>query len=42
MDKKNGNVAEGFYGVPEELKRECRDRLTDDLLAVLDQFALRV
>ena len=37
-----GSIAEGFYGVPEELKRECRDRLTDDLLAVLDQFALRV
>ena len=37
-----GSIAEGFYGVPEELKRECRTRLTDDLLAVLDQFALRV
>ena len=33
-----GSMAEGFYGVPEELKRECRARLSKDLLAVLERF----
>ena len=33
-----GSMAEGFYGVPEELKEECRKRLTNDLLAVLRRF----
>ena len=33
-----GSIAEGFYGVPEELKQRCRSYLTTDLLAVLDQF----
>ena len=33
-----GSMAEGFYGVPEELKARCRSRLSDDLLAVLDRF----
>ena len=33
-----GSMAEGFYGVPEELKAECRKRLTKDLLTVLDRF----
>ena len=33
-----GSIAEGFYGVPEHLKRECRDRLSEDLLAVLTRF----
>ena len=37
-----GSIAEGFYGVPDELKRECRERLTDDLAAVLDRFDARV
>ena len=31
-------MAEAFYGVPEELKAECRNRLPDDLLEVLQQF----
>ena len=34
-----GSIAEAFYGVPEELKRACRDRLPADMLAVLDRFA---
>ena len=34
-----GSVAEAFYGVPEELVRECRNRLPADLLAVVDRFA---
>jgi ADP-ribosylglycohydrolase len=33
-----GSMAEAFYGVPEELKAECRNRLPDDLLEVLQQF----
>ena len=33
-----GSMAEAFYGVPEELKAECRKRLPDDLLEVLQRF----
>ena len=33
-----GSIAEGFYGVPEELKQQCRQRLPEDLLAVLRRF----
>lgn len=33
-----GSIAEGFYGVPEELKQECHKRLSEDLKTVLDQF----
>ena len=33
-----GAIAEGFYGVPEELKQECRSRLPADLRAVLERF----
>ena len=33
-----GSIAEAFYGVPEELKAECRKRLPEDLLEVLQQF----
>ena len=33
-----GSIAEAFYGVPEELKEQCRSRLTPDLLAVLQRF----
>lgn len=33
-----GAIAEGFYGVPEDLKQECRRRLTPDLLAILEEF----
>ena len=33
-----GSIAEGFYGVPEELKKECRDRLPSDLREVLERF----
>lgn len=35
-----GSIAEGFYGVPDELKQECRDRLPDKLRSVLDVFSL--
>ncbi len=33
-----GGMAEGFYGVPEELKKECRKRLPSVLNEVLDRF----
>ena len=33
-----GSIAEAFYGVPEELKRECRSRLPKQLLEVLLRF----
>lgn len=33
-----GSMAEGFYGVPEELKRECRNRLPKNLQQVLELF----
>ena len=33
-----GSMAEGFYGVPEDLKAQCRRRLPDDLRTVLDRF----
>ena len=33
-----GSIAEGFYGVPEELKTECRKRLPKSFLDILDLF----
>ena len=33
-----GSIAEGFYGVPENLKQECRNRLPDELRMVLGRF----
>ena len=33
-----GSIAEAFYGVPEALKAECRRRLPQEMLAVLDVF----
>ena len=36
-----GSMAEAFYGVPGELKAECRKRLPRDLLAVLQRFDAR-
>ena len=33
-----GAIAEGFYGVPEGLKQECRNRLPEELKHVLDRF----
>ena len=35
-----GSIAEAFYGVPETLKAECRRRLPQDILEVLDRFLL--
>lgn len=33
-----GSIAEGFYGVSDDLKEECRKRLPEPLLAILDEF----
>lgn len=33
-----GSIAEGFYGVPENLKQECCNRLPVQLLEVLQRF----
>ena len=33
-----GSVAEAFYGIPEYLKQECRDRLPRDLREALTRF----
>ena len=33
-----GGMAEAMYGVPEELKEECRKRLKPDMVKVLDRF----
>ena len=33
-----GSIAEVFYGVPEELKRECCQRLTPELAEILREL----
>ena len=33
-----GSIAEAFYGVPEELKEQCRDYLTVELKGILERF----
>ena len=33
-----GGMAEAMYGVPEELKEECRKRLEPDMVKVLNRF----
>lgn len=33
-----GGMAEAMYGVPDELKEECRKRLEPDMVQVLDRF----
>lgn len=33
-----GSMAEGFYGVPEVLKKECRERLPKNLWEILERF----
>ena len=33
-----GSMAEAFYPVPETMEKECRRRLPDDMLVVLDRF----
>ena len=33
-----GSTAEGFYDVPEELAKECLNRLPDDLREIVERF----
>ena len=33
-----GSIAEAFYGVPEELRQECRKRLTPELAEILIEW----
>ena len=33
-----GSMAEGYYGVPEELKQQCQEKLPEDLRKVLRRF----
>ena len=33
-----GSIAEAFYGVPQELVEECRRRLDDEMLEIVDRF----
>ena len=33
-----GSIAEGFYGIPEELKNICRSKIPAEMLLVLDAF----
>lgn len=37
-----GGIAEGYYGVPGELKKECRKRLPAPLRAVLEAFEKKI
>ena len=37
-----GGMAEAMYGVPEELKEECRKRLEPGMVCVLDRFDQRM
>lgn len=36
-----GGIAEAYYGLPDEIAREARSRLTDELRAIVDDFAQR-
>ncbi len=33
-----GGMAGAFYGIPEDMAQECRNRLSEDILQILDQF----
>ena len=37
-----GGMAEAMYGVPDWMESECRKRLPEDILAVLDRFSSRI
>ena len=37
-----GSIAEAFYGVPDEMADECRRRLPEDMLDVLQRFDAKV
>lgn len=33
-----GGIAEAMYGIPDDMKAECRKRLPDDMIKILDRF----
>lgn len=33
-----GSIAEAFFGIPEHLKRECRERIDNNIREVLEEF----
>ena len=37
-----GSIAEAFYGVPDQLKDECRSRIPKDMLDILSRFDIAV
>lgn len=37
-----GSIAEGFYGVPDDLRAECHNRLPKDLLDVVVRYENRI
>ena len=37
-----GSMAEGFYGLPDEMKQECYERVSDEMKVVLNRFEERV
>lgn len=37
-----GSIAEGFYGVPNELKRICKNKLPIELVRILDAFEKQI
>ena len=37
-----GRIGEAYYGVPEDMKAECRARLDRELLDILDAFLERI
>ena len=37
-----GAIAEAYYGIPEEIVKEARSRLPEDMRSVADAFAARV
>ena len=37
-----GSMAEAFYGIPDEMKAECRKRIDPEMLEVVDRFYERI
>lgn len=37
-----GSIAEGFYGVPDELKEICRSKLPPEFVGILDRFEKQI
>ena len=37
-----GGIAEAFYGVPDDMKAECRNRLPEDMIKVLNDMERRI